>query len=196
MAEERSAKRKRVPTSDEREEEASEREAMETVHDRSARVATLANPITRKDFVRVMLPHLSARKTDPDFRWRKVSPTLLLFPEADDTGMQYEIEGSVRTLLVRKDGTTFEEALLKCRSKALLLNFCTPSVRAPDPARRESPLVPSLSLCWHPHATFDPAFSRRPLSWRCIRRTASTADSSTTWRLHAPLSCPTAPMRK
>ena len=70
--------------------------------------------------------------------YTKVAPTLVLYPRADeltkggDPGMRGE-DGSgmphvLQTLLRDKKGRTFQEAFPDLHGKALLLNFCSPSV--------------------------------------------------------------------
>ena len=107
------------------------------------------NPISRSAFNDVVLQHLvhldasgqlvTNVNVEHGVRWyAKVAPTLVLFPNPDemtaggDPGMRgadgSETPADVRTLLRTKSGRTFQEAFMHIHGKALLLNFCSPSI--------------------------------------------------------------------
>jgi len=100
------------------------------------------NPIPRKPLADWMLPIMREKRHDARFQWIKVSPTLVLYPNVeelnadgtpattDNSGMRYQVPGSLRTILQTKAGKTFEEAMTKVHGKALLMNFCTPFLEA------------------------------------------------------------------
>jgi hypothetical protein len=101
-------------------------------------VGTRENPISIVDFVKHVLPALQNWQQHPEMRFRKVVPTMVLFPNEDELnasgmpgtgGMQYQVPDDLKTILqVAGTGQLFEEALLKCHGKALLLNLCSPSL--------------------------------------------------------------------
>ena len=115
----------------------------------AAPLGTRANPISRPLFnaqvlYRVVNLDPSGRVTgvktpqagEPPFFARKVAPTLVLFPPAGELTAELEpgmrgAEGAadgVKTLLRTKSNHTFEEAFMSIYGKALLLNFCSPSM--------------------------------------------------------------------
>ena len=117
--------------------------SMPTHEAHSAPLGTRERPISRGEFVRTVLPQLAPLLDSASDRWRKVAPTLLLYPNPreeqhlcgqpphnglDGALSPVEVPGVVRTLLRTREGQTFEEALMQCQGKALLLNFCTPSL--------------------------------------------------------------------
>ena len=105
------------------------------------------NPIPRSAFNRVILENfieldaegrVTGVKPESGVRgFAKVAPTLVLYPSAEDmtAGGQPGMRGAdesetpdfIKTLLTKK-GRTYEESLPKIYGKALLLNFCSPSV--------------------------------------------------------------------
>ncbi len=104
------------------------------------------NPIPRSAFNRVILENFVelngwiVTKVKPESGvkgFAKVAPTLVLYPNAEDVtaGGQPGMHGAdgsetpdhIKTMIIKK-GRTFEESLMRIHGKALLLNFCSPSV--------------------------------------------------------------------
>ena len=104
------------------------------------------NPIPREAFNRAILEDfvelngwiVTRVKPESGVRgFAKVAPTLVLYPSAEEltAGGQPGMRGAdgsvtpdhIKTMLTKK-GRTFEESLAKIHGKALLLNFCSPSV--------------------------------------------------------------------
>mmetsp|Transcript_17320 Transcript_17320/g.59225 ORF Transcript_17320/g.59225 Transcript_17320/m.59225 type:complete len:323 (+) Transcript_17320:28-996(+) len=86
-------------------------------------------PIAKSAFAAYWLPKLLAlhEAAGADGRYHKAAPTLLLYPEAEEAGGDCEMDPGLQTLISTRGGT-FQEAVFRCRGKALLLNFCTPSL--------------------------------------------------------------------
>jgi len=124
------------------------------VRDLSQPIGTIDNPIAAADFVRVTLPVLQKVQQLANYRFRKVVPTMVLYPPDDEMkedgapdpdAMKYQVPDSLKTILHTQEGQSFEEAVVKCHGKALLMNVCTPSLEAYHKKRADCEQIYSLA---------------------------------------------------
>jgi len=98
---------------------------------------TRERPIPRDVFSNAILSRFNSNLGDSHQPWStatleysKVVPTLVLFPDDCSSSIRVDVVATqLRTVLKSKDGD-FEEALVSCQGKALVLNFCTSSLEA------------------------------------------------------------------